>query len=210
MNIILLGAPGSGKGTQAKLIKELLKVPHISTGDIFREILKKDSKSSRKITQFINKGLLVPDNIVVELVKERLEKKDTKKGFISDGFPRNLAQAKIIDKIGIKIAKVVYFNLEPKESYKRLTARWMCAKCNENYNIITRPPKKDKKCDICETKLIQRLDDTPITVNKRLKIYKKDTYPLIKYYNKQKKMITINAKDTVKNIFEKVKNYLKK
>ncbi|OGS18001.1 MAG: adenylate kinase [Elusimicrobia bacterium RIFOXYA2_FULL_40_6] len=214
MNIILLGAPGSGKGTQSANIVKEYKVPHISTGDLFRETLRKNTKISNEIKRYVNKGALVPDDIVISMFRNRVEKSDCKKGFISDGFPRNLFQAKILDRYfhekKKKIDAVLFLNLSSTESLKRLTARWMCPSCNRGYNTISQPPNDDKICDVCKIKLIQRIDDTPQTVLRRLKIYKAETFPIVNYYKKQKKLITIEADKDIKVIFDNIKKTLKK
>ncbi|MBU0952686.1 MAG: adenylate kinase [Elusimicrobia bacterium] len=214
MNIILLGAPGSGKGTQAANIIKEYKIPHVSTGDLFRGTLKKNTKISREIRKFVNKGALVPDDIVIDMFKRRVEKSDCRKGFISDGFPRNLFQAKILDRYfqekSKKIDAVLFLNLSSAESLKRLTARWLCPSCNRGYNMISQPPKADSLCDVCKVKLVQRIDDTPQTVKRRLKIYKVETCPIVNYYKKQKKLFTIQADKKIEKIFKDIKRALNK
>ncbi|OGS27401.1 MAG: adenylate kinase [Elusimicrobia bacterium RIFOXYB2_FULL_48_7] len=214
MNIILLGAPGAGKGTQAANIIKKYKIPHISTGDLFRATLKQDNPISREIQKYINKGRLVPDKIVISMFKTRVQRPDCRSGFISDGFPRNLFQVKALDgyleEINRKIDAVIYLKLSSAESLKRLTARWLCPSCNRVYNMITQPPKKDSVCDCCGVKLIQRKDDVPETVKRRLAIYKKETFPILAYYSKQKKLLTIDANAQVAVVSNRIKSALKK
>lgn len=206
-HIIFLGPPGSGKGTQAQLIAKKFKIPHISTGDIFRKIIatNKPKKLAIAIKKYVQSGLLVPDKIVFQAVKSVLEKN---KKYILDGYPRNINQAKLIDKYLDTNSIVVYFKVPEKEIVKRLTARRTCPKCGRVYNIYTLKPKNDNLCDVCETQLVVREDDKVDTVKKRLKVYKKDTMPLVNYYKKKKMLITINANDTVENVFNKIVSIL--
>lgn len=206
-HIIFLGPPGSGKGTQAQLIAKKFKIPHISTGDIFRKIIatNKPKKLAIAIKKYVQSGLLVPDKIVFQAVKSVLEKN---KKYILDGYPRNINQAKLIDKYLDTNSIVVYFKVPEKEIIKRLTARRTCPKCGRVYNIYTLKPKNDNLCDVCETQLVIREDDKVDTVKKRLKVYKKDTMPLVNYYKKKKMLITINANDTVENVFNKIVSIL--
>jgi adenylate kinase len=202
--IIFLGPPGSGKGTQAKNISKKFKIPHIAPGDIFRKIIKtgRPKKIANAIKHYVQNGLLVPDEIVFNAIKSNL-----KKGrFLLDGYPRNINQAKLLDKyLGEKsVQKVVYFKVSDKEIIKRLTARRTCPKCGRVYNIYTLKPKKDNLCDDCKTKLIIRDDDKPETVKKRIRVYKKETKPLIEYYKNKNLLVEINAEDTIENIFNKI------
>ncbi|MFQ3675194.1 MAG: adenylate kinase [Endomicrobiia bacterium] len=202
--IIFLGPPGSGKGTQATVISKKFGLPHISTGEIFRKILKSNTKLSKKIKEYVTKGKLVPDTIVFSAI-ESVIKKGT--SFLLDGFPRNLAQAKMLEKklnINNSIEKVFYFNISDKEVIKRLTSRRTCPSCGRNYNIISMKPKKDNLCDKCNTKLITRDDDKLDTVKKRLKVYKKDTKPLINFYKKKNLLVEINANKPVDEITKQI------
>lgn len=208
--IIFLGPPGSGKGTQAQLISKNFSIPHISTGDIFRKIIStnKPKKLADAIKKYVQTGLLVPDEIVFKAVKSVLNKKT---GFLLDGYPRNINQAKLLDEYlsddGIDV--VVYFKISDKEVIKRLTARRTCPKCSRVYNIYTLKPKNDNLCDVCNVKLIIREDDKVSTVRKRLKIYKKDTMPLVDYYKKRGVLVQVDANDTVENVYQNVVNILK-
>jgi len=213
MNIILLGLPGSGKGTQAKMLSKHFNIPHISTGDIFRDILKTESELSKKIKSYVIGGLLVPDNIVAEIVQERIEQKDCKDGFILDGFPRNINQAEFFKEYlsskKIKIDSVIYFELPVDLSIKRLSSRRHCPVCKRDYNLITQPPKNDELCDVCNVKLIQRADDELQTVTQRIKVYEKETEPLISYYLSNKLLKKINANQSIEKVFQDTINLLK-
>ncbi|MEM2139169.1 MAG: adenylate kinase [Candidatus Woesearchaeota archaeon] len=205
MNIIFLGAPGTGKGTQAKLLSEELKIPHISTGDIFRENIKNQTELGKKASEFINKGLLVPDEITNEMIKERLIKDDCKNGFILDGYPRTIAQAEFLKKI-TKIDKIINFELDDEEIIKRISGRRTCLNCNSVYNIYSAKPKKENICDRCGLELKQREDEKPEVVKKRLEVYKNETKPLLLYYKKE--ILNINSEKKINEIFLKLKEYL--
>ena len=208
MNLILIGMPGAGKGTQADLIVKKYGITHISTGDIFREILSSNHYLKPEIESYINKGLFVPDDIVVKIVEEKIDKIDLKKGFMLDGFPRNIFQSKMLDNIlslhNTSIDYVLYLVLPVNESIKRLTARRICPICKKNYNLISIPPVENELCDICKVKLIQRSDDKIETVKERLKIYQSETEPIVNYYQTQNKLVRINADDTIENIFKNI------
>ncbi len=205
MRLIFLGPPGSGKGTQAQLISKNFGIPHISTGDIFRNIIKtnKPKKLADIVNKYVKEGLLVPDDIVFECVKTALK---NNKSFILDGYPRNLNQAELLDKYfgNNGINKVIYFKVTDKEIIKRLSSRRVCPKCGKVYNIYTLKPKKDNICDICGIKLIIREDDKVSTIKKRLKVYKKETLPLIDYYKKKNLLLEVKANDTVENIYNNI------
>lgn len=208
MKIILLGHPGSGKGTEAKLIQKKFGILHISTGDIFRAISQENTELSREVKRLIGKGNFVPDNITIEVVKERLLKEDCKKGFVLDGFPRNINQAEELDKI-TKIDKVIHLHIEDETAVKRLSSRWQCKKCGNIYGL-TSIPKNDKLCDKCKEKLYQREDDKPELVIKRIKIYHDETKPLIDYYNEKGIYFSIDAERSADDIFEDICSILKK
>ncbi|MBI2630203.1 nucleoside monophosphate kinase [Candidatus Pacearchaeota archaeon] len=180
MKLIFLGIQGSGKGTQAKVISEKLKICHISTGDLLRNA---PANLKQKIDSYVNSGKLVPDELIIEILKTKLNNEDCKNGFILDGFPRNLNQALELDKI-IKIDKVIEIAISDNEALKRLTGRWNCKKCNLIYNVNTSPkPKVAGKCDVCYSGLYQREDDKEEAIKKRIETYHKETFPLIRYYN---------------------------
>lgn len=189
MNLILLGPPGAGKGTQATRIVEKYKVPHISTGDIFRENIKNNTPLGQKAQEYMNKGELVPDQLVVDIALDRLGKDDCKNGFLLDGFPRTVFQADALDKFlkdkGKGIDLVINIEVEDKILIERLDARRVCPTCAATYNVIGMPPKKEGICDKCNDTLIQRKDDKKETVGNRIKVYHEQTSPLIDYYKEK-------------------------
>lgn len=189
MNLILLGPPGAGKGTQATRIVEKYKVPHISTGDIFRENIKNNTPLGQKTQEYMNKGELVPDQLVVDIALDRLGKDDCKNGFLLDGFPRTVFQADALDKFlkdkGKGIDLVINIEVEDKMLIERLDARRVCPTCAATYNVIGMPPKKEGICDKCNDTLIQRKDDKKETVGNRIKVYHEQTSPLIDYYKEK-------------------------
>lgn len=189
MNLILLGPPGAGKGTQATRIVEKYKVPHISTGDIFRENIKNNTPLGQKAQEYMNKGELVPDQLVVDIALDRLGKDDCKNGFLLDGFPRTVFQADALDKFlkdkGKGIDLVINIEVEDKMLIERLDARRVCPTCAATYNVIGMPPKKEGICDKCNDTLIQRKDDKKETVGNRIKVYHEQTSPLIEYYKEK-------------------------
>lgn len=184
MRLILFGPPGSGKGTYASILEKKFNIPKINTGDIFREMIKKKSKLSKEIASYVLNGKLVPDEIVIKVVKERLSKKDCKKGFILDGYPRTIKQAEELEKIS-KIDAVVNLVVPMKVIIERLSGRLICPKCNAIYHKIFLKPKEDEICDNCKVKLIQREDDKPEVIKKRFEVYKVQSKPLINYYKKK-------------------------
>ena len=185
MRIILLGPPGSGKGTYASRLSPILGIPHISTGDIFREEIKNKTELGRLTENYLKHGILVPDKIVMDVVRKRLERTDAKKGFIFDGFPRTINQADELENIS-KIDKVINIVVSDDIVIKRLSARRQCSKCGEIYNILFLKSKKEGICDRCGGHLFQRKDDAPEVIKERLEVYKKQTEPLISYYKKRK------------------------
>ncbi|HEU23682.1 MAG: adenylate kinase [Mesoaciditoga sp.] len=204
MNIIFVGPPGAGKGTQAQVISKTFKIPHISTGDMLRSEMESGSELGNKVRDIINSGKLVDDAVMNQIVKERLSKPDTKNGFILDGFPRTLNQAKSLDgilsSIGKKIDYVIYVDVPEKIIVERLSARRMCPKCGRNYNMITDPPKEDELCDDCHVPLITRDDDKPETVRNRYKVYLELTKPVIDYYSAKKLLFTVDGTLPVKEV----------
>ena len=204
MNLILLGPPGAGKGTQAKQIASKYKLPHISTGDIFREASSSGSELGKKLQSYMSSGQLVPDALVIDIVKERLNKPDAKNGFLLDGFPRTLEQAKalgiVLEKEGRKIDKVLSIYLNDEEVVKRISGRRSCS-CGASFNVYSQPPKKQDICDKCGSKLLQRADDNPETVKKRLEVYNSQTTPLISYYKNLNTLFKIEGNDTVNKVF---------
>jgi adenylate kinase len=186
--IIFFGPPGAGKGTHAKEISNILKIPHISTGDIFRDAIKNETILGNKVKDYVNSGKLVPDELVWEIVKERLKENDCSQGFILDGYPRTVLQAEFLKKfLEEKKAypKVIYLKVSDELVIKRLSSRRVCKNCGAIYNLISMPPKEDNKCDICGGELYQRTDDTPEVIKQRLNTYYKESKPLLDYYKKE-------------------------
>ena len=209
MKLIILGAPGSGKGTQAKFITKSRGVPQISTGDLLREAVEAQSPLGVKAGQYMNTGTLVPDDIVLELLKERLEKKDTANGFILDGYPRNLAQANALAKI-TNIDLVINIDVDYALLVKRITGRRTCKSCGAIFHIEFSPPKSEGVCDKCSGELFQREDDTEKTVKKRLETYEQQTKPLIEHYTKQSILQSLLSDGTIEEMRQKVETLLKK
>ncbi|NPA99644.1 MAG: adenylate kinase [Crenarchaeota archaeon] len=191
MKIILIGPPGAGKGTYAKYFSKKYCIPHISTGDIFRAEIANGTELGKKIKEYVEKGLLVPDEIVIEVVKKRLSQPDTQKGFILDGFPRTIKQAEALDQFA-KIDAAVHIYIDMEEAVRRLSNRYVCPKCGRSYNLLFNPPKNDLTCDDCGTKLIRRKDDEPEIIRKRYKIYYETFQPIIDYYKKKNILIEID------------------
>ena len=182
MNLILLGAPGAGKGTQAEILCKKLGIPSISTGNILRAAIKDGTPTGLKAKSYMDAGRLVPDEVIIGIVGERLQQADCAKGCILDGVPRTIAQAEAIEKAGIKIDAVVAIEISEEEILRRMSGRRVCEACGSSYNMEAIPPKVEGICDNCGGKLIQRKDDTPETVRERLKVYHKETAPLADFY----------------------------
>jgi len=202
MNIIILGKPGSGKGTQAELLEEKMKIAKITIGDVLRKVKKQKTKLGKLVKERIDKGIFVPHKIVTQIVKERINKRDAKKGFILDGYPRDLFQAKEIDKM-VDIDRVIMIDSKNDLIIKRLSSRRMCA-CGETYNLITNPPKKKGICDRCGETLYIRKDDKPATIRARLRIYNEKTKPVVDHYKKKGSLVKIDGNRTIKPIFKDV------
>ena len=213
MRLILLGPPGVGKGTVAKKLQEEFKLPVISTGVILREEISKKTKLGQKVKEIMGRGDLVPDNIILEIIKERIKRKDCESGYIFDGFPRNVEQAKSLEKVNKELNEhincVFYFELPFNQIIDRLTSRRVCKRCGTNYNLSFNPPKKDNVCDLCGGELYQREDDKEETIKNRLQVFTKQTLPLKKYYQEKKLLAIVNA-NTSREAFLEIKNILKK
>ncbi len=203
IRIILLGPPGAGKGTQAKALAEKLKVAHISTGDILRQNVKEGTLLGKEAKDYMERGLLVPDELMAKMLKKRFSLADVRGGFILDGYPRNLAQAKTLEEIfltgGIEVDWIVYLDSSEEVIIQRLSGRLVCSKCQANYHVKNMPPKKDGICDKCGSVLYQRSDDKPETIKKRLEVYRKESVELIDYYKDQGKFKRLDA-DSEANI----------
>ena len=206
MKIVLLGPPGAGKGTQGVVLSKNYRIAHISTGDILREAVKAGTALGKKALEYMNKGELVPDEIVTGIVVERLAREDAKKGFILDGFPRTLKQALDLDKelkrIVSSIDMVLYFEIPENIAIERLTGRRVCKKCGANYHIKNIPPKIEGICDKCGGELFQRPDDKEETVLNRLKVYEEQTKPLIEYYTKKNMLKKVSGDLGVNELFK--------
>ncbi len=209
MNIIFLGAPGAGKGTQAAYISEYFKIPTISTGEIIRQTLKSGTELGNKLKSYIEKGHLVPDETVIEMVKERISKDDCKNGFILDGFPRTVKQAEALEHSGISIDKVIDIEVDDEIIYQRMSGRRVCSNCGKTYNInLNVLPQKEGLCDACGSDLIQRADDELETVKERLKVYYDQTHVLKDYYEKQGKRSVIDGAQSLEKITEDINKVL--
>ena len=205
MNVILLGAPGAGKGTQAKRLAEKYDIPHVSTGDIFRANIKNQTAIGVVAKSYIDKGQLVPDEVTVEIVKQRLNEPDCQKGYLLDGFPRNVYQAEELDKIS-NVEKVIDIDVDLNKLLKRITGRRVCA-CGESYHVDFLGGKTE--CARCGGRLYQRADDNEATVKERLSVYQKQTAPLIDYYKKAGKLVVIDGDKAIDEVFEEIVNKLK-
>lgn len=208
MYIILLGAPGAGKGTQAVMLAEKLKLVQVASGDLFRQALQQETELGKKAKVFMEKGQLVPDEITIQMVLERLSAPDCKKGAILDGFPRNIKQAKALDKALVQeskaINKVVYIKVSEGELLKRLSGRWICRKCQAPYHEVNSPPRIAGKCDRCGGELYQRPDDNVATVKKRLEVYFAETSPLIDYYKRAGKLLEVNGEGSAAAVNQRI------
>ena len=214
MYIIFLGAPGAGKGTQAAEVAGKLNLAHIATGDMFRDAQKKGTALGLKAREYMEKGMLVPDEITVAMLLERISAPDCRQGVIFDGFPRTLAQAEALDKALAQqskaIDRVVYIKVPEEELLTRLSGRWICRQCQAPYHEVTSPPKIKGKCDRCGGELYQRDDDKPATIKERLKVFFAQTAPLIDYYTRTGKLIEVNGVGAVAEVEKEILDALKR
>ena len=212
MKIIMLGAPGAGKGTQAKMLADKYSIPHISTGDIFRANIKNGTELGKKAKEYMDKGLLVPDELVVDLVIDRFKEDDCKNGYILDGFPRTIPQAEALDKalegIGDKVDYAVNVEVPDENIITRMGGRRACVGCGATYHVVFNPTKIEGQCDRCGESLILRDDDKPETVKKRLDVYHEQTQPLIDYYTKSGVIKEVDGTKDMKEVFEDIVNIL--
>ena len=212
LNIVLLGPPGAGKGTQAELIVKKYGIPQISTGDIFRANIKNGTELGKKAKEYMDKGELVPDELVVDLVKDRLEQDDCKDGFMLDGFPRTVFQAEELTKImeakSLSINYVLNIDVAPEKLIDRIAGRRVCKSCGATYNVNTKPTAKEGICDTCGGEVYQRADDNRETVENRINVYFAQTAPLIEYYEKAGVLATVNGDQAMDNVFSDITKVL--
>ncbi|MCF0133363.1 MAG: adenylate kinase [Blautia sp.] len=208
MRIIMLGAPGAGKGTQAKKIAEKYGIPHISTGDIFRANIKNGTELGKKAKTYMDQGLLVPDELTCDLVVDRIQKDDAQKGYVLDGFPRTIPQAECLtdalNKLGSKIDFAIDVDVPDENIVNRMSGRRACLKCGATYHVVFAAPKTEGVCDACGDHLVLRDDDKPETVQKRLDVYHEQTQPLIDYYNGQGVLKSVDGTQKLEDVFQAV------
>ena len=197
MNMIFLGAPGAGKGTQAEVVCKELNIPAISTGNMLREAVKNGTEAGLKAKSFMDAGELVPDEVVIGILKDRIAQPDAQNGFILDGFPRTVEQAEALDKMGVVIDKVVEIAVSDEAITARMSGRRVCEGCGNSYHIEYKPTKVEGICDACGAKVVQRIDDKPETVQARLKTYHEKTAPLKDYYEKRGKLVTVEGQNEI-------------
>ena len=197
MKLILLGAPGAGKGTQAEIISKYLSIPTVSTGNIIRAALKAQTEMGIKAKEFIDKGLLVPDDVVIGIVRERLKENDCENGFILDGFPRTVPQAQALDDMGVEIDRVIDIQVPDEKIVQRLSGRRVCGSCGASYHLLYKKPAEDGVCDDCGAQLVQRSDDKEETILERLKVYHEQTEPLVDFYRKKNKLFVVEGQEEV-------------
>lgn len=208
MYLILLGAPGVGKGTQAQLLVNRFGIPQISTGDILRAEVKKQSELGKEVARIMERGELVPDATILKIMEKRLREADCKKGFILDGFPRTIAQAEALDDIAHNLGDirltVIEIYVPEEEIIRRLSSRRVCVSCGKTYNLLFNPPPPDNKCENCGGEIIQRDDDKEETIKKRLLVYRKQTQPLLEYYQKKGNFYRVNGQQDVEEVFSDI------
>ena len=199
MKLIFLGAPGAGKGTQAEKVSEYLNIPTISTGNIIREALKNGTEMGKKAKSYMDSGALVPDDVVIGIIRERMAQPDCDNGFILDGFPRTIPQAEALDRMGIHIDRIIDIEVPDETIAQRVSGRRVCAACGSSYHLDYKTPQVDGVCDRCNGALVQRKDDQPETVKERLAVYHEQTEPLKAYYAKSGKLVTVKGQERVED-----------
>ena len=204
MNLILLGAPGAGKGTQAELLVQKLGIPAISTGNMLREAMANGTELGKKAKKFMDEGALVPDELILGIVADRVAQPDCQKGFILDGVPRTLKQAEALEKAGVKIDHVISIEVSDSEIEGRMTGRRVCPKCGASYHIVANPPKETGRCDLCGAELIVRKDDAPETVRHRLEVYHASTEVLKDFYGKLGRLRLVNGSQSIEGANEDI------
>jgi adenylate kinase len=204
MHLVLLGPPGAGKGTQAERLEEELRLPHVASGDLFRENLKNETELGLLAKKYMDKGDLVPDDVTIAMVRERLQQPDCTRGAIFDGFPRTQAQAQSLDRMltdmGQKLDGVLYIAVPDEELVRRLSGRWICRQCQTPYHTVFSPPAREGVCNTCDGPLYQRDDDKPETVRARLKVYHQQTSPLIDYYRQAGLLVEVNGAGDIETV----------
>ena len=212
MKIIMLGAPGAGKGTQAKMIAEKCGIPHVSTGDIFRANIKNGTELGKKAKEYMDKGLLVPDELVCDLVVDRIQQADCEKGYILDGFPRTIPQAEALENalnaIEQKLDYAIDIDVPDENIINRMSGRRACVGCGATYHVLFNPTKVEGKCDVCGESLILRDDDKPETVKKRLDVYHTQTQPLIDFYSARKVLVEVDGTQSMDKVFDDIMKIL--
>jgi adenylate kinase len=208
MNIVMLGPPGAGKGTQAALLSERLGTPHVASGDLFREALREETELGLTAKSYMERGELVPDEVTIAMVRERLGRPDCDDGVILDGFPRTIEQAKALEGIlaeqDKKLDVALFIDAEEEELVRRLSSRWTCRNCQAVYNVISNPPAEEGKCDVCGGELYQRADDRPETVRNRIVVYRDQTSPLVEYYRDEGLLVTVKSEGGIESVQEKI------
>ena len=212
MKIIMLGAPGAGKGTQAKMIAEKYGLPHISTGDIFRANIKNGTELGKEAKEYMDKGLLVPDELTVRLLLDRVAQDDCKNGYVLDGFPRTIPQAEVLDEkpsdLGEKVDYAINVDVPDENIVNRMSGRRACLNCGATYHIVSNPPKKEGICDVCGSELVLRDDDRPETVQNRLKVYHEQSQPLIDFYEKKGVLRSVDGTLPMEEVFTAITKIL--
>ena len=208
MFLIFLGAPGAGKGTQAAVISQKIGLAHIASGDLFRQAVERGTRLGESVKAYMDRGVLVPDEVTIQLISERLNEPECKAGYLFDGFPRTIEQARALDKMltsrGEAIDKAIYIEVPEEELLKRLSGRWICRKCQAPYHELTSPPQVPNLCDKCGGELYQRSDDTVETVKERLKVYFTQTTPVLDYYKAEGKLATVDGNLGIEEVSEKI------
>jgi len=208
MRIVMLGPPGAGKGTQAALLAERLDAPHVSTGDIFRSEQAQDTLLGKRVSNYLERGELVPDDLTIAVVEKRLGEKDCSNGFVLDGFPRSVVQAEALEDLlreqGTALTRVITIQVSEQEAVRRLTARRYCPKCGAVYNLMSRPPERAGRCDVCGARLVQREDDTEETIRNRLRVYEEETKPLLAYYERKGLLVRVDGEAPVEAVADEV------
>jgi len=204
----MLGPPGAGKGTQAVLLAQRLDVPHVSTGDIFRSEQAQDTLLGQRVSTYLERGELVPDDLTIAVVEKRLGERDCSNGFVLDGFPRSVAQAEALEgllrKQGTALTDVINIEVSEQEAVRRVTARRHCPKCGAVYNLVSHPPERAGRCDVCGVRLVQREDDTEETIRNRLRVYEEETKPLLAFYEREGLLVTVDGEAPVETVADEV------